>query len=184
MAAIWLTARAEWRQHWRSFVVVAVIAGLAGAVALAAFTGSRRADTAFSRLEEHLKRPNMAFSIDQRPDAELIREAAKLPGVDEAIHAVMLVVAPAASGMIAGQDSFALAFPVVAGDDPVEPFLIVEGRPYDERRADELVVNEVMRDRLDAQIGDRLSLVSLTPAQWGGVTAGGTSRHLPARRKR
>jgi hypothetical protein len=48
MAAIWLTARAEWRQRWRSFVVLAVLAGLAGGVALAAFTGSRRADTAFA----------------------------------------------------------------------------------------------------------------------------------------
>jgi hypothetical protein len=164
MAAIWLTARAEWRQRWRSFAVLAVLAGLAGGVALAAFTGSRRADTAFARLQEHLKTPNVGFSIDEGPDAELVRRAAKLPGVEVAIHDVILVVAPS-NGMLASQDSIALAFPVVAGDDAVEPFLLVEGRRYDERRADELVVNEAMRDRLDADIGDRFSLVSLTPAQ-------------------
>jgi hypothetical protein len=61
MAAIWLTARAEWRQRWRSFVVLAVLAGLAGGVALAAFTGSWRADTAFARLQEHLKIPNVGW---------------------------------------------------------------------------------------------------------------------------
>jgi hypothetical protein len=68
MAAIWLTARAEWRQRWRSFVVLAVLAGLAGGVALAAFTGSRRADTAFARLQEHLKTPNVGMVTDERPD--------------------------------------------------------------------------------------------------------------------
>src|SRR5918995_4302986 len=164
MVAIWLTARAEWRQRWRSFVVLAVLAGLAGGVALAAYTGSRRADTAFARLQEHLKTPNVGFSIDDGPDAELVRKAAKLPGVEVAIHDVILVVAPS-NGMLASQDSIALAFPVVAGDDAVEPFLLVEGRRYDERRADEVLVNEAMRDALDADIGDRFSLVSLTPEQ-------------------
>jgi hypothetical protein len=165
MAAIWLTARAEWRQRWRSFVVLAVLAGLAGGVALAAYAGSRRADTALARLQEHLKTPNAEMVTDERPDPELVREAATWPGVEVAMHQVGLVVAPADRALLAGRDSIAFAFPVMAGDDPVDPFLIVEGRRYDERRPDELLVNEAMRDTLDADIGDRLSLVSLTPGQ-------------------
>jgi ABC-type lipoprotein release transport system permease subunit len=165
MAAVWLTARAEWRQRWRSFVLLAVLAGVAGGVALVAFTGSRRADTAFARLQERLKTPNVGMVMGERPDPELVRELATWPGAEVALHEVILIVAPADSGMVAGRDTAAFAFPVVAGDDPVDPFLIVEGRRYDERRADELVVNEAMGDALDADIGDRFSLVSLTPEQ-------------------
>src|SRR5918994_2407175 len=173
MAAIWMTARAEWRRRWRSLIVLAVLAGLAGGVALAAFTGSRRADTAFARLQEHLKTPTLLVETDDRPGPELVREAATWPGVDVAMHQVILAVAPAHRGVLAGRDSIASAFPLVTGDDPVDPFLIVEGRRYDERRADELVVNEAMRDALDTEIGDRLSLVSLTPEQWGASQGGG-----------
>ena len=166
MVAIWLTARAEWRQRWRSFVVLAVLAGLAGGVALVAFTGSRRADTAFARLQEHLKSPNLRVGTgDERPDPELVREAATWPGVEVAMHQVILVVAPADRGMLLGRDTVAAALPLMAGEDPAD-FLIVEGRRYDKRRADELLVNEAMRDELDADIGDRFSLVSLTPEQF------------------
>ena len=42
---------------------------------------------------------------------------------------------------------------------------MVEGRPADQSRADEIVVNEAMRDALHAEIGDHFSLVSLTPEQ-------------------
>jgi hypothetical protein len=165
MSAIWLTARVEWRQRWRSFVVLALLAGLAGGVTLAAFTGSRRAGTAFARLEERLKNPNLTVATgDERPPPELIREAAKWPGVEVAMHAAILAVAPADTGMLAGRDTIAAALPVMAGDDPAD-FLIVEGRRYDERLTDELLVNEAMRDALDAEIGDRFSLVSLTPEQ-------------------
>jgi hypothetical protein len=166
MAAIWLTARAQWRQRWRSFIVVAVLAGLAGGVTLAAFTGSRRADTAFARLLEQVKDPNLVVGTgDEPPDPEIVREIASWPGVEVAMHQVILAVAPADKGMVAGRDSIAGALPVMAGDEPVEPFLIVEGRRYDKRRADELLVNEAMRDAIDVEIGDRLSLVSFTPEQ-------------------
>ena len=171
MAAIWLTARAEWRRRWRSFVVLALLAGLAGGVSLAAFAGSRRADTAFSRLLERLKNPNLSIWTDERPDPELVREAARWPGVEVAVHIAMLVVAPADTGMVVGRDTIAAALPVMAGDEP-RNFLIVEGRRYDDSRADEILVNEAMREALDADIGDRFSLISLTPEQFEAQTEG------------
>ena len=165
MAAIWMTARAEWRQRWRSFVVLAVLAGFAGGVALAAVAGSRRADTAFSRLLERQKTPNVHVTTEERPDPELIRQAARWPGVDVAMHQVILAVTTADSGMLAMRDAIGVAVPFTAGDVHAD-VPIVEGRPFDERRADELVVNEAMRDALGADVGDRLSLVSLTPQQF------------------
>lgn len=72
MTAIWITARAEWRQRWRSFLLLALLAGLAGGVTLAAFTGSRRADTSFDRLLEREKYPNVSVELDEPPDPELV----------------------------------------------------------------------------------------------------------------
>ena len=164
MAAIWLTARAEWRQRWRSFVVLTLLAGLAGAVTLAALTGSRRAASSFARLEEQQRTPNVHIATEEPPDPELVRRAAAWPGVEVAMHQVILTVAPADTGMLAGRDTIAASVPFAAGERPPD-FSIVEGRAFDERRADELVVNEAMRDEIGAEIGDRLSLVSLTPEQ-------------------
>ncbi len=164
MAAVWLTARAEWRQRWRSFVIVTLLAGLAGGVALAALAGSRRADTAPARLEEQLKTPNLWVTTEESPSPELIRDAARLPGVEVARHEVLLAVAPADRGLVPLVDGVGLAEPITAGDDRSDA-LIVEGRPADPSQADELVVNEAMRDALHAEIGDRFSLVSLTPEQ-------------------
>jgi ABC-type lipoprotein release transport system permease subunit len=172
MAAIWLTARAEWRQRWRSFVVLAVLAGFAGGVALAALAGSRRADTAFSRLLESQKTPNVHVTTEERPDPELIRQAARWPGVDVAMHQVILAITTADSGMLAMRDAIGVAVPFTAGDVHAD-VPIVEGRPFDERRADELVVNEAMRDALGADVGDRFSLVSLTSQQLESEQAAG-----------
>jgi putative ABC transport system permease protein len=164
MAAVWLTARAEWRQRWRSLVLLSVLAGLAGGVALVALTGSRRADTAFARLEEQLNTPNLRVTTDASPAPELIREAARLPGVVAARQQLLLAVAPADSGMMPLDNTIALAEPVIASDDRIDA-VMVEGRRADQSRPDELVVNEAMRDSLHAEIGDRFSLVSLTPEQ-------------------
>jgi hypothetical protein len=176
MAAVWLTARAEWRQRWRSLVLLSVLAGLAGGVALVALTGSRRADTAFARLEEQLKTPNLRVTTDASPTPELIREAARLPGVVAARQQVLLAVAPADSGMMPLDNTIALAEPVIASDDRIGA-VMVEGWRADQSRPDELVVNEAMRDSLHAEIGDRFSLVSLTPEQ---VRTGEEEGHFPS----
>jgi predicted lysophospholipase L1 biosynthesis ABC-type transport system permease subunit len=176
MAAVWLTVRAEWRQRWRSFVAVAVLAGLAGGATLVALIGSRRADTSFARLEEQLKTTNLHVATGERPDPALLRRVATWPGVEVALHQVILAVAPAGTEMLAGRDTIAAAVTDMAGDRPRD-FNIVEGRRYDERRADELLVNEAMRDALDADIGDRFSLISLTPQQVETIEYEG---HLPA----
>jgi putative ABC transport system permease protein len=176
MAAVWLTARAAWRQRWPSLVLLTVLAGLAGGVALAALAGSRRADTAFARLEEQLKAPNLLVTTDESPAPELIREAARLPGVEAARQLVLLAVAPADSGMVPLEDTIGLAEPVIAGDDRIEA-VMVEGRPADQSHADEIVVNEAMRNALHAEIGDHFSLVSLTPEQ---ARAGEEEGHVPS----
>jgi hypothetical protein len=171
MAAVWLTARAEWRQRWRSFVALTLLAGLAGAVALAAFTGSRRADTSFARLDDQQKPTNLHVATAEPPAPDLVRELATWPGVEVAVHAVILMVGPADTEMLRTGESIAAVVPFTAGAAAGSP--IVEGRMFDEGRVDELVVNEAMRDALGADIGDHIALESLAPDQMGAGEAEG-----------
>ena len=46
MALVWLRCRAEFRTKWRAAVVLAVLLGLGGGVALTAFAGASRTDQA------------------------------------------------------------------------------------------------------------------------------------------
>jgi hypothetical protein len=49
MVIAWYTWRASWRKSWRAALVIAVIGGFLGAVALGALAGARRTDTAYGR---------------------------------------------------------------------------------------------------------------------------------------
>ena len=46
---VWLRWRAELRAQWRTVVVLALLVGMGGGVALTAFAGARRTDTAVPR---------------------------------------------------------------------------------------------------------------------------------------
>ena len=48
-SARWLWARREIARRWRSLVAVGLLAGIAGGLSLAAISGARRSQTAYSR---------------------------------------------------------------------------------------------------------------------------------------
>ena len=49
MSAVWMRLRSELRIRWRAWLGLAVVIGLAGAVAVAAAAGARRTETAYPR---------------------------------------------------------------------------------------------------------------------------------------
>ena len=49
MRLAWYAARATWRRSWRMTLVIAVVGGLLGTVALGALAGARRTDSAYAR---------------------------------------------------------------------------------------------------------------------------------------
>jgi hypothetical protein len=63
MTVAWYACRATWRQMWRITVLVAVIGGLLGSVALGALAAARRTDTAYARYLHAVNASDVAIDI-------------------------------------------------------------------------------------------------------------------------
>ena len=74
MAAVWLVVRTGLRARWRSWLVLAVLAGLAGGMVIAVAAGARRTDAAYPSL--------IAWSA--APDALVAAGHDRVPQVIEA----------------------------------------------------------------------------------------------------
>ena len=88
MAAVWMRFRAELCSHWRAWSTVAVLAGLAFGLVVAAAAGARRTDSA---LERHL----VAYRLpDVRVGAsDLYEQFRALPQVDATYESLTLAFA-------------------------------------------------------------------------------------------
>ena len=62
MAGVWLVVRAGLRARWRSWLALAVVAGLAGGLVTAVAAGARRTDTAYQALVAWSAPPDLLFS--------------------------------------------------------------------------------------------------------------------------
>jgi hypothetical protein len=63
MTVAWYTCRATWRQLWRTTLLVAVIGGLLGSVALGALAAARRTDSAYARYLHAVSASDVAVDI-------------------------------------------------------------------------------------------------------------------------
>src|SRR5215469_15145345 len=96
MAAVWLMVRARLRTRWRSWLSLAVLAGLAGGLVIAVAAGARRTDAAYPAL--------VAWSAS--PDALVAAGDERVPQVSESARlTVYSVLAPAVIGLYAPSDS-------------------------------------------------------------------------------
>jgi hypothetical protein len=71
MAAALLWARTNVRSQWRSALLVVLIAGLCGGLAMAALAGARRTTTSFNRFVRSTKDLNIFVAAPDRPTADL-----------------------------------------------------------------------------------------------------------------
>jgi ABC-type lipoprotein release transport system permease subunit len=160
MTAAWMMVRADLRRRWRAWVVLGILAGISVGLAGAAVAGSRRAGATLPRYVRVAQVPDAAvLANDPEYDEAKRAEVAALPEVERAIPFVV---------------AFALSVTNPAGLDapllPIEPRTmtmmagpLVAGRLPDPARADEIVVNEHMRDHARLPVG-----ATLTLAQAGG----------------
>ena len=97
MGTAWYTWRAGWRRSWRPALVIAVIGGLLGAVALGALAGARRTDTAYGRYLASINASTVMIDVPG-PLLPVIKHIEQLPGASSSAAWLGLNATPIIDG--------------------------------------------------------------------------------------
>jgi hypothetical protein len=182
MGVLWMRARAQLRGRVGANLFLALLVGLAGALVLAAAAGARRSEAALPRFLAANQTVDAAVYVPPSSPsddlAEARRRVAALPEVRQAFRA---------SGWTAG----ALVLAVADAADPtrwrrqlgtvaLDPGgsvvfgrpILVAGRLPDERRPDEVAVDEELAERRHLRVGSRVRVGAFTSAQLGPAGEG------------
>lgn len=165
MTAVWAWARVDVRRRWRSLVVLAVLVALSAATVMTAVAGARRAESALDRLL-------------QATDAATVQIPVFEPGFDWApVERLPEVEASArfisgGVGTLGDDDGLASEALVDTPTDPrmlvdLERPVVLEGRMYDVRAADEAVVTPAFAAQQHVEVGDTVPLRFPAPEQIG-----------------
>ena len=95
--------RATWRRQWRRVVILALMFGLLGTVALGALAGARRTDSAYGRYLASINASDVTVNVPG-PALASIRQIEHLPGVVSGRAWLGLVAEPVVKGQ--ADDSF------------------------------------------------------------------------------
>jgi len=169
MTAIWYRARADLRARWRAIVALMVLVGLAGAVSMAAFAGSRRTVSAYSRflaasdaddVSSNTGAPGVGFDYHYDP-----KVAVSFPEVSRArIDAIFFVAGRADDGQVIPPGDYALqAGPTTTQHDRVDVPKLVSGSLPDPGRADEIAVAFPLASQFGLHAGSKLVLSLFSP---------------------
>jgi hypothetical protein len=162
MRIAWYACRATWRQSWRVTVVVALIGGLLGAVALGALAGARRTDSAYGRYLRSVNASDVMVDIPG-PILPAITAVEHAPGVTSSAAWIGMDADPVIDGKI--DYSFltnALAGSIgdeFYGQDKVT---VLAGKLPSPHAANEIVLTQSMADAFLRQgvrfhVGDRMT---------------------------
>lgn len=152
--------KSEWRRRGRATITLVLLVGIAGAVVLTAVAGSRRTASSFERLAAE------SFSADVAVDVGAVD-----PSIVEAIERLP---------MVETFGSFTLVFALVDGVEAdlaiwaprdaqigvhLERDRILRGRRPDPARPDEVAVDEVAAGVVGVDVGDQITIATMTPEQ-------------------
>ena len=155
---LWL--RAEWRRRRAATLGLILLTGLAGAVVLTVAAGARRTSTSLERLAVESSAADVALDVGSL-DRETVEAIAGLP-------------------MVADSGSISILFAVVDGvdedlglwvphgdqfDATVERDRLLRGRRPNSARSDEVVVNELAAALTGVDVGDKITIATLSPDQ-------------------
>ena len=160
MTAAWMWVRADLRRRWRSWVVLGLLAGVSVGLACAGIAGARRAENAVPAYARASHLPDAAILANDAAFDASVR--ARIDALPEVTRSYPFMVA-----FLLATDRKGLDGPLV----PTAPQtaatnygIIVDGRAPNPKRADEVVVNENVRDRFGLHIGSTFTLVQDPPA--------------------
>ena len=174
MGGVWYRFRAEIGSTWRGLIVLALLAGLAGAVSLAAIAGARRTDSAFSRMLAATNAADVLVNPDYGNDSNLdIDRVRALPmvaelGIERGISALPLPI----RGINEIENTLALGLADRASTR-VGRVNVLEGRQPKAGAADEVLVNPRFASRAHLSVGDRFDVLVLRRADFGALDAAG-----------
>jgi hypothetical protein len=147
-------------------VLLALVVGIAGGAALAAFAGARRTDTAVDRFLVYTRSINGFVGTDPN----LFPAIAALPQVDDWNASAYMLMAPVgASGHLDHSDNINTLAIVRAG---AERFHLLSGRLPRLDRSDEILINASAANGSGLHVGSQLHLRGWAPADAAAVLRG------------
>jgi ABC-type lipoprotein release transport system permease subunit len=158
-------ATADVRRRWRSLVVLGLLAGVTASLAISAFAGARRTDTALARLDHVTNAPDaIIFAsqvLDLHPDWS--RLAARPEVAQFAVWDLFFC-------NINGQEGGLL---FASGGDGwltrVDKPVVIQGRMFNPRADNEMVVNEQVAAQDHVHVGDVLHIQAYASDQPNAV---------------
>ena len=158
-AGMW--ARAELRARWKAWVLLGLLAGVTVGIAAAGIAGARRTDNAVPNLVTASRIPTAAVLLnDPRFDDAQLAKMAALPPV----RAVYPFLVGVSTSVLRPSGVDGSLIPTTPATTRVLAGALVDGRLPDPRRADEVVVDENMRNRHGLDLGSTM-LVGATASE-------------------
>ena len=186
MGAVFLRARTQLRRHWRAWLALALVLGVASGTAMALAIGSRRTEQAFPKFSEAqfgadvVVTGRSSYGLVGAVDLDQLEET---PYVESSARAF---VAVPFTGTINGQRGIGLSdlFPIASSDgdvgETVEKWKMLEGRAAHPDRVDEATASFVLAERLGLEVGDTLQMRFYNGRNWP-QTVGALVQHWPVR---
>jgi len=168
MSAVWMRLRNELSSRWRGLLSLALIAGLGGGAAIAAFAGARRTISAYPRFREATNAFDDLVGLNgsTNPPDQFQTQVLLSPSVTRLPAIVDYSLTDPYLGEIVGPSGIPQAFPdvfIVASSDgklgiSLDRMKLSSGRYADPSRADEVTVSSFEANHLGARVGSTLSL--------------------------
>ncbi len=155
---MWMTA--DWRRRRRSILLLVVLVGVAGAVTLTAVVGARRTATSFERFSDRTRPADVLVDVGAVDD-RAIRDVTQLSMVE--VWGAYTVVFAIVDGV--ESDLAILAPSADRVGVVIERDQILRGHLPDPTRADEMAVNESAAEIVGVDVGDVISIATMTPEQ-------------------
>ena len=168
MAAVWMRARNELRARWRALLSLALIAGLGGGAAIAAFAGARRTVSVYPRFRAatHAFDDLIGQNGSSTPSDQFQTDVLTSPSVTHLPAIVDYSLTDPYSGEIVGPSGVPQSFPdvfIVGTPDgklgvTLDRMKLQSGRYADPSRTDEVMVSSFEAQHLGARVGSTLTL--------------------------
>jgi len=150
--------RSEFRRRGRSWLSLALIAGLAGAFVLIVASGARRTASAYTRFKIATLSPDLLFSPPHGSDPALADALRRTKGVRAVAGFAYFPVVPDKPGIEPFQNAGAFGpFGRQFGVD-VYRYRVLAGRRADEGRVDEVTINPELARIGHLHVGERITL--------------------------